>query len=148
MKAALAPFDRTAKEGPYQIQHDLQDKMQDLVGIVRVEAEMQEALTVLEGLNERAAHVSVEGNRQYNGGWHTAMDLPNLLMVSEAITRSAILRKESRGAQFRDDFPNKDPEWGRYNLVTRRGASGEMIVEKREIPPLPAELKQIIEEMK
>ncbi|MBM3794154.1 MAG: fumarate reductase/succinate dehydrogenase flavoprotein subunit [Acidobacteria bacterium] len=148
MKSALAPFDRTAKEGPYQIQHDLQDKMQDLVGIVRLEDEMQQALGVLEGLNQRAAQVSVEGNRQYNGGWHTAMDLPNLLMVSEAITRSAILRKESRGAQFRDDYPYKDPEWGKYNLITKQGANGEMIVEKREIPPLPAELKQIIEEMK
>ena len=148
IKEALAPFDRPAGEGPYQIQHELQDKMQDLVGIVRLEAEMAQALGVLEGLNQRAAKVSVQGNRQYNGGWHTAMDLPNLLLVSEAVTRSAILRKESRGAQFREDYPNKDPEWGKYNLITRRGPDGQMLVEKREIPPLPSELKQIIEEMK
>ena len=148
IKEALAPFDRQDGEGPYQIQYELQDKMQDLVGIVRLENEMQQALTMLEGLNQRAAKVGVVGNRQYNGGWHTAMDLPNLLMVSEAITRSAILRKESRGAQFREDYQSKDAEWGKYNLITRRGSNGEMIVEKRAIPPLPDELKQIIEEMK
>ena len=148
MKDALAPFDREGGEGPYQIQYDLQDKMQELVGIVRLENEMQQALGVLEGLHQRAARVAVTGNRQYNGGWHTAMDLPNLLLVSEAITRSAILRKESRGAQFREDYPGKDAEWSKYNLVTKRGADGEMVVEKRPIAPLPDELKQIVEEMK
>ncbi len=148
IKEALAPFERQTNEGPYQIQSDLQDKMQDLVGIVRLEDEMKQALDVLEGLHQRAGRVSITGNRHYNGGWHTAMDIPNLLMVSEAITRSAIIRKESRGAQFREDYPNKDAEWSRYNLITKRGSNGEMIVEKREIPPLPAELKQIIEEMK
>ena len=148
IKDALAPFDRQTDEGPYQIQSDLQDKMQDLVGIVRLEDEMKQALVMLEGLHKRAERVSITGNRQYNGGWHTAMDIPNLLMVSEAITRSAILRKESRGAQFREDYPNKDAEWSKYNLITKRGSNGEMIVEKREIPALPAELKQIIEEMK
>ncbi len=148
-KEALVPFDRgSAGEGPYQIQHDLQEKMQDLVGIVRVESEMEQALVELEKFNSRAARVGVGGNRQYNGGWHTAMDLPNLLTVSEAITRAAILRKESRGAQFRDDFPNKDSEWGKVNLIVRRGAGGEMMVEKRAIAPLPDELKKTIEEMK
>jgi succinate dehydrogenase / fumarate reductase, flavoprotein subunit len=148
VKDALAPFDRDAAEGPYQIQHELQDKMQELVGIVRLEGEMQQALVMLEGLHERAARVGVTGNRQYNGGWHTALDLPNLLMVSEAIARSAILRKESRGAQFREDYPAKDAEWGKYNLVTKRGPGGEMVVEKRPIPPLPEELQKIVEEMK
>ena len=148
IKDALAPFERQTDEGPYQIQSDLQDKMQDLVGIVRLEDEMKQALVMLEGLHKRAERVSITGNRQYNGGWHTAMDIPNLLMVSEAITRSAILRQESRGAQFREDYPNKDAEWSKYNLITKRGPNGEMIVEKREIPPLPAELNQIVEEMK
>ena len=148
IKEALAPFERQTEEGPYQIQSDLQDKLQDLVGIVRLEDEMKQALVMLEDLHKRAERVSITGNRQYNGGWHTAMDIPNLLMVSEAITRSAILRKESRGAQFREDYPNKDAEWSKYNLITKRGADGEMIVEKREIPALPAELSQIIEEMK
>jgi succinate dehydrogenase / fumarate reductase flavoprotein subunit len=148
-KAALAPFDRGAEgENPYAIQHELQERMQALVGIVRVEAEMVEALDVVQKLRARAAAVGIPGNRHYNAGWHTAMDLDNLFTVSEAITRAAILRKESRGAQFRDDFPDKDPEWGKYNLIVRRGADGETIVEKREIKPLPDELKKVIEEMK
>jgi succinate dehydrogenase / fumarate reductase, flavoprotein subunit len=146
---ALAPFDRGAKgENPYQIQHDLQESMQDLVGIVRTEGEMERALEVIDELQARADRAGIAGNRQYNNGWHTAMDVPNLLMVSEAITRAAILRKESRGAQFREDFPDKDPEWGKYNIVIRRGSDGEMIVEKRAIAPLPGELKTVIEEMK
>ena len=109
---------------------------------------MQEALAMLEQLKAREAKVGVIGNRQYNNGWHTAMDLRNLLMVSEAIARSAILRKESRGAQFREDYPNKDAEWGKYNLITRQGASGEMIVEKRPVMEQTGEMKQIVEEMK
>ena len=147
-KLALDPFDRTNGEGPYQIQYELQEKMQALVGIVRMESEMQEALAMLEQLKAREAKVGVIGNRQYNNGWHTAMDLRNLLMVSEAIARSAILRKESRGAQFREDYPNKDAEWGKYNLITRQGASGEMIVEKRPVMEQTGEMMQIVEEMK
>jgi succinate dehydrogenase / fumarate reductase flavoprotein subunit len=148
-KAALAPFDRGAEgENPYSIQHELQERMQELVGIVRVEAEMVEALAVVQKLRGRATTVGVPGNRHYNSGWHTAMDLDNLFTVSEAITRAAILRKESRGAQFRDDFPEKDPEWGKYNIIVRRGADGETIVEKREIKPMPDELKKVVEEMK
>ncbi|MGD1070988.1 MAG: fumarate reductase/succinate dehydrogenase flavoprotein subunit [Bryobacteraceae bacterium] len=147
--AALAPFTRGAEgENPYRIQYELQDKMQALVGIVRVESEMAEALDVIGRLRARAARAGVAGHRQYNNGWHTALDLGNMLTVSEAITRAALLRKESRGAQFRDDFPNKDPEWGKYNNVIRRGSDGEMIVERRPIPPLPPELKAVIEEMK
>jgi succinate dehydrogenase / fumarate reductase flavoprotein subunit len=148
-KAALAPFDREAAgENPYQLQHELQDKMQALVGIVRTESEMQQALEVIAGLSARAVNVGVAGHRQYNNGWHTAMDLPNMLVVSEAITRAAILRKESRGAQFRDDFPEKSAEWGKVNIIVKREPTGEMSIEERPIPPLPAELKQVIEEMK
>ncbi|MBL8295940.1 MAG: FAD-binding protein, partial [Bryobacterales bacterium] len=148
-KAALAPFDRDAAgENPYQLQHELQDKMQALVGIVRTESEMKEALEVIAGLSARAVNVGVAGHRQYNNGWHTAMDLPNMLVVSEAITRAAILRKESRGAQFRDDFPEKSAEWGKVNIIVKRESTGEMSIEERPIPPLPAELKQVIEEMK
>ncbi len=148
-KEALLPFERGAEgENPYQVQYKLQDSMQDLVGIVRVESEMQEALEVLSDLNVRAAKAGTAGHRQYNNGWHTALDLPNMLTVSEAITRSAILRKESRGAQFRDDYPNKDPEWAKYNNIVKLGAAGEMVVESRPIPAMPAELKQVIEEMK
>jgi succinate dehydrogenase / fumarate reductase flavoprotein subunit len=145
---ALAPFNRDKGENPYQIQHELQDKMQDLVGIVRQEDEMRMALNSIAHLKDLASRVCVPGNRQYNAGWHTAMDLDNLLIVSEAITRAAIERKESRGAQFREDYPEKDAEWGKYNLVVFRGPDGEMKVEKRPAPPLPDELKKIIEEMK
>jgi succinate dehydrogenase / fumarate reductase flavoprotein subunit len=148
-KAALAPFERgPSGENPYQIQYDLQESMQDLVGIVRTEGEMQQALAVIAKLEARAAQAGIAGNRQYNNGWHTAMDLDNMLLVSEAITRAALMRKESRGAQFRDDFPNKDPEWARYNIVIQRGDDGEMRVEKRPIQAMPDELKTIIEEMK
>ena len=147
--AALAPFDRgTAGENPYQIQYDLQEIMQDLVGIVRTESEMQQALGEIAKLRERAARAGIAGNREYNNGWHTAIDLDNLLTVSEAITRAAIVRKESRGAQFREDFPARDAEWGRYNIIVGRGADNQMQVEKRPIAALPAELREVIDEMK
>ena len=147
--AALAVFDRgAAGENPYQIQYDLQETMQDMVGIVRIEAEMQQALEEIGKLRTRAEHQGIAGNREYNNGWHTAIDVGNTLIVSEAISRAALLRKESRGAQFREDFPAKDAEWGKYNIVIKRGGSDEMQVEKRALPPLPAELKAVIDEMK
>jgi succinate dehydrogenase / fumarate reductase flavoprotein subunit len=147
--SALAFFDRgPAGENPYQIQYDLQEAMQDLVGIVRVESEMQQALDAIEQLRVRAERAGIAGNREYNNGWHTAIDVGNMMIVSEAITRAALLRKESRGAQFRDDFPGKDAEWGKYNIVVREGAEGEMQVEKRALTPIPDELKAVIEEMK
>ena len=147
--AALAPFDRgPAGENPYQVQYDLQETMQDLVGIVRVESEMQQALDAIGQLRARAKRAGITGNREYNNGWHTAIDIGNMMVVSEAITRAALLRKESRGAQFREDFPGKDAEWGKYNIVIRQGADGEMQVEKRALTPIPDELKAVIEEMK
>jgi succinate dehydrogenase / fumarate reductase flavoprotein subunit len=146
---ALKAFDRGASgQNPYQIQYDLQEAMQDLVGIVRTESEMQQALIKIAGLQTRAEQVGIAGHRQYNNGWHTAIDLASLLLVSEAITRAALLRKESRGAQFREDFPNKDSEWGKYNIVVKRGPDGEMLVEKRALPPMPEELQAVIQEMK
>src|SRR5204863_9597716 len=135
-------------ENPYLIQHDLQESMQELVGIVRTEGEMQQALEVISQLRARAAKAGIAGHRQYNNGWHTTLDLPNLLVVSEAITRAALLRKESRGAQFREDFPGKDPEWGKYNIAVQRADDGEMRVEKRPLQPMPDPLKSVIEEMK
>ncbi|MBL8217982.1 MAG: fumarate reductase/succinate dehydrogenase flavoprotein subunit [Bryobacterales bacterium] len=148
-KKALAPFERgPAAENPYKIQYDLQESMQSLVGIVRVEGEMRQALDDIAKLNVRAAQAGIDGNRMYNNGWHTAMDLENMLTVSEAITRAAVLRKESRGAQFRDDYPEKDADWGKHNIIVRRGSDGQMEIEKRPVKPLPAELQQIIEEMK
>src|SRR5882757_2477606 len=148
-KTALKPFDVGASgENPYQIQYGLQEAMQDLVGIVRTETEMQQALSKIAELHARAENVGITGHRQYNNGWHTAIDLDNLLLVSEAITRAAILRKESRGAQFREDFPNKDPEWGKYNIIVKRGPDGEMLVEKRALPAMPDQLQGVIQEMK
>jgi succinate dehydrogenase / fumarate reductase flavoprotein subunit len=147
--AALTPFDRgPAGDNPYQIQYDLQESMQNLVGIVRAESEMHQALDTIAQLRARADRAGIAGHRQYNNGWHTAMDLANLLIASEAITRAALLRKESRGAQFREDFPNKDAEWGKYNIIVKRGADGEMQVEKHPLQPIPDELKVVIEEMK
>jgi len=146
-RAALAPFERGASgEGPYRVQHDLQEMMQDLVGIVRREEEMLRALEGLEGLKARAARVGVTGNREYNPGWHTALDLSNLLTVSEAVARCALERRESRGGHFRDDHPEKDPAYATFNLVLRKGPEGEMRMTREPIPPLPPELQQIIEE--
>jgi succinate dehydrogenase flavoprotein subunit len=147
-REAVAPFERDPKENPFAIQHELQDTMQDLVGIVRVEAEMKEALERLEKFRERASKAGVDGNREYNPGWHTALDLDNLLTISEAITRAAIERKESRGAQFRDDFPSKDPEYGKFNILVKKGGDGSMQIERLDNPPMRDDLKQIIEENK
>ena len=146
---AVAPFDRagTSKEQPYQLQHELQEMMQREVGIVRNERDMQKALGGLERLKLRAAQVAADGNREYNPGWHTALDLKNLLTVSEAVTRSAIERKESRGGHFREDFPNKDPEAGKFNIVLRKGRDGAMQVIREEVPEMPVELKAVIKEM-
>jgi succinate dehydrogenase / fumarate reductase flavoprotein subunit len=146
---ALEPFEREGSpEGPYQVQGDLQNMMQDLVGIVRKEDEMVKAVEGIKGLWTRAGKVAVASNREYNPGWHTALDLKHLLTVSEAIALSAIDRKESRGGHFREDFPKKDPEAQKYNTVVWKGADGTMQLRREPIPELTAELKQVIEEMK
>jgi succinate dehydrogenase / fumarate reductase flavoprotein subunit len=144
---ALEPFGREG-ENPYQVQHDLQELMQDLVGIVRREEDMTCALDGLDDLKRRASRVAIAGNREYNGGWHTALDLHNLLTVSEMITRAALERKESRGAQFREDYPSKNDEAGRCTIVVRREASGEMVVTRQRLKEMPGELQQVIAEMK
>ena len=150
IQEALAPFDRTSNgaKGPYQIQHELQDVMQDKVGIVRNEADMRGALEHIERLMGEASHVAVAGHREYNPGWHTALDLRCMLIVSGAVTRAALERKESRGAQFREDFPEKDAEYARFNIVVRKGRDGAMELSRRPIPALPPELAAVIEEMK
>src|SRR5262249_27386005 len=123
VREALAPFERASSSGggPYQVQQELQTMMQDLVGIVRTGGEMERALEGLGGLNERARRVGVSGNREYNPGWHTALDLGNLLTIAEAVTRAAIERRESRGGHFREDCPEKDPACARFNIVVRKG---------------------------
>jgi len=150
IEEALRPFDQAPAggENPYAIQNDLQQMMQNLVGIVRTEREMCEALDGLAGLRARASRAAVNGHREYNPGWHTALDLRHLLTVSEAITRSALERKESRGGHFREDFPEKDPGYATFNIVSRKGPDGSMEVTRVPIPAMPAELKQVIEEQK
>jgi succinate dehydrogenase / fumarate reductase flavoprotein subunit len=146
---AMAPFERGASgENPYKIQDELQETMQALVGIVRQEDEMREALSRLQLYKERSAHVGVSGHREYNGGWHTALDVPNLLTVSEAITLSALERKESRGGHFREDYPDKADEFGKVTIVVKQGPGGSIEVSRIPIPEMPPELKNIIEEQK
>jgi succinate dehydrogenase / fumarate reductase flavoprotein subunit len=148
-RAALAPFDRASTtDGPFQVQEALQGAMQAGVGIVRLQGEMEEALATVLSLKEKAKQVAVRGNREYNPGWHTALDLPSLLTVSEAIARSAIERKESRGGHFRDDYPDKDPAYGAFNFVITKGAGGEMNLKREPIAEMRADLKQIVEENK
>ncbi len=147
VKWALEPFEREAGENPFEIQKDLQEMMQDLVGIVRVEEEMQEALVGVRSLRKRSENVKATGNIDFNPSWHTALDLHNLLNVSEAITLAAIERKESRGGQFRDDYPSKVEEFGKVNFIVKKGTDGAMEIRSETIPEMPDELKQIIEEM-
>jgi succinate dehydrogenase / fumarate reductase flavoprotein subunit len=148
-REALEPFDRAGTaEGPYQVQNDLQGMMQDLVGIVRRQEEMVRALDGLSKLKERSQNVAVQGHREYNSGWHTAIDLKHLLTVSEAITLAAIERKESRGGHFRDDFPNKDAAESKVHIVLSKAPDGSMQARRERIPAMPEQLQQIVEEMK
>ena len=147
-RASLEPFDRgTQGENPYKLQEDLQNTMQSLVGIVRTESEMREALQALDGYQVRAGQVGVTGHREYHAGWHTALDLRNLLTVSEAIARSALERRESRGGHFREDYPDKVAEFGTITVMVKR-AGDAMQVSRVPIVPIPDELKQVIEEQK
>ena len=146
-RRALEPFDREAGENAFNIQHDLQDMMQRNVGIVRNESEMEEAVAELQKLKARASKVSVTGNIDFNPGWHTALDLKNLLTISEAIALAALERKESRGGHFREDYPDKDPEFAKFNLSLKQDADGQMQISRIPIPEMPEELRKVIEEM-
>ncbi|MGH9540566.1 MAG: fumarate reductase/succinate dehydrogenase flavoprotein subunit [Terriglobales bacterium] len=145
---ALAPFARSGGEGPFQVQQALQELMQSDAGIVRTESELQNARQAIAALRRRAANVAVNGNRAYNPGWHTALDLHNLLIVAEAVATAAEARKESRGAHFRDDYPSKDDSQGLYNSIIAQGSDGKMQFRREPRREIPAELRQIIEEMK
>ena len=144
-RAALAPFEREGGENPYAVQQDLQQTMHDLVGIIRTAAEMEQALERIEALKARVAALSVEGHRQYNPGWHLALDLPHMLRVSECIARAALERQESRGGHTRDDFPATDAEWARTNLVCALAADGSVAVTRQPLPQMPPELAEIFE---
>ena len=142
---ALAPFSDEGGENPYTIQQDLQDVMQRLVGIIRTEDELWESLKQIEELKERAKHLTVEGNRQYNPGWHLALDLTNMLRVSECIAKAALMRHESRGGHTRDDFPGPDPVWGTKNLVLTE-TDGKIELNEQPLPVMPGELQSMFEE--
>ncbi|WP_206340069.1 fumarate reductase/succinate dehydrogenase flavoprotein subunit [Blastococcus litoris] len=146
-RAALAPFDREGGENPYTVQHDLQQTMHDLVGIIRTAPEMEQALERIAALRERVANLSVEGHRQYNPGWHLALDLPHMLVVSECIARAALERQESRGGHTRDDFPATDAEWARTNLICSRAPDGSVALTRQPLPQMPSELAGIFEEV-
>jgi succinate dehydrogenase / fumarate reductase, flavoprotein subunit len=144
--AALAPFEEEGGENPYTIQKDLQATMQKLVGIIRRREELEESLAQLTELRKRARHLTVEGHRQYNPGWHLALDLANMLLVSECIARAALEREESRGGHTRDDFPATSEEWGTKNLVLTTNADYEISVRQQPLPVMPGELQELFEE--
>jgi succinate dehydrogenase / fumarate reductase flavoprotein subunit len=143
----LAPFESKGKENPYSVHADLQECMQNLVGIIRTESELQKALDVIGQLKVRARNLKVEGNRQYNPGWHLALDLHSLLSFAEAATVAAIERKESRGGHTRDDYPNTDPKFAKTNIVIRR-KNGDLTASQEPLPEMPDELKLLLEEKK
>jgi succinate dehydrogenase / fumarate reductase flavoprotein subunit len=140
---SLAPLERPHGENPYALYQELQQLMQRNVGIVRSQTDLDDALVMLADLRRRAASVRCGGNIQFNPGWHLALDLANMLDVSEAVVRAALVRQESRGAHTREDFPDADPQWGQVNLVVRQPAAG-IEVHKQPLPDLPAELAQLI----
>jgi succinate dehydrogenase / fumarate reductase, flavoprotein subunit len=143
----LAPFESKGNENPYSVHADLQDCMQNLVGIIRTDSELKRALDVIGQLKERTRNLKVEGNRQYNTGWHLALDLHSLLSFAEAATIAAIERKESRGGHTRDDYPSTDPEFAKTNIVIRR-KNGDLTASQEPLAEMPDELKLLLEEKK
>jgi succinate dehydrogenase / fumarate reductase flavoprotein subunit len=143
----LAPFETKGSENPYAIHAELQDCMQNLVGIIRVESELKKALDIIAQLKQRTRNAKVEGHRQYNPGWHLALDLHSLLSFAEAAGVAAIERKESRGGHTRDDYPNTDAKLGKVNIVLRK-RNGQLAVSQEPLPEMPVELKKLIEEQK
>ena len=148
-REAMAPLERqdqTDGAGPYGVQFELQDMMQEKVGIIREEGTLSEAVEEIAALARRADLIGVIGDRKFNPGWHTALDLRHLLSNSEACARAALERKESRGAHSRVDFPDKDKEWGGFTVVLKRGSGGGMEVRRDPLPPVREDLQKIIEE--
>ncbi|MBI1870143.1 MAG: fumarate reductase/succinate dehydrogenase flavoprotein subunit [Chlamydiae bacterium] len=141
---SLKPFENSGSENPYTIHQELQEIMQSLVGIIRIESELKTALEKISQLKARAKKVHVEGHRQYNPGWHSALDLSSLLLVSEAVTKSALERKESRGGHARDDYPKMDPNFGKVNVTVRK-KGGEIVTALEPITPIPDELKKLLD---
>jgi succinate dehydrogenase / fumarate reductase flavoprotein subunit len=147
VRESLEPFERSGGENPYAIQADLQETMQALVGLIRNEAELREALKRIEALKERARKVRVEGGRVYNAGWHTALDLRSLLTIAECSAVAALERKESRGGHTREDHPYTDDTWGKVNVVLRL-RDGRVQVSREPLPEMPPELRALFQERK
>jgi len=146
-RGILGPFERSSGESPFEVHSDLQAAMQSLVGIYRLEEDLQRALGEIEKLRARAARVRVEGSRMFNPGWHLARDLECMLTVTEAVTRSALARRESRGAHSRLDYPNLDDAWGKKNnVIVQKG--GAMSLFDAPVPEMPEDLKQIMAQEK
>jgi succinate dehydrogenase / fumarate reductase flavoprotein subunit len=147
VRESLEPFDRAGGENPYAIQADLQETMQNLVGLIRTESELKESIKKIETLKTRASKVRVEGGRVYNAGWHTALDLRSLLTVAECSAMAALERTESRGGHTREDHPYTDDTWGKVNVVLRL-RDGRIQVSREPLPEMPAELKALFQERK
>ncbi len=147
--AALAPFDTEQGENPYTLHQELQQTMNDLVGIIRKESEVREALERVAALKARASKVSVEGHRQFNPGWHLALDLKNMIAVSECVAKAALMRQESRGGHTRDDFPEMSAEWRRKNLICQADYDefglGEVTVTEQPSPAIRPDLLDLFE---
>jgi succinate dehydrogenase / fumarate reductase flavoprotein subunit len=144
-REALKPFGESEGENPYTLHEELRSVMQQLVGIVRTAEDLESALGKLDGLRQRIRTIKVGGNIQFNPGWHLALDLTNMLDISEAVTRAALQRTESRGAHTREDFPGSDPEWGSVNNIVRQSAAG-IEVSRKPLPEMPEELQQLIKD--
>tara|TARA_Y100001972_G_scaffold128938_1_gene192847 strand:+ start:578 stop:2401 length:1824 start_codon:yes stop_codon:yes gene_type:complete len=139
-------FDQGKAENPFQIQSDLQEKMQDLVGIVRSEKGLNEALSVIEELKVRSENVGCNGNREFNPGWHTAIELKHMLTIAEAITRAAVVRKESRGGHYRSDYTEKSEKYGEVNSMVWKDIDGRMKMDQLTKAPIRKDLQEIINE--
>jgi succinate dehydrogenase / fumarate reductase flavoprotein subunit len=147
VREALAPFDRAEGVNPFLLHEELKDAMQTFVGIIRTEVDLKKGLEHVERLKSAAARVKVDGNRHYNAAWHQAIDMRNMLLVSEAMARAALTRKESRGAHAREDFPAMDTgHFSKVNVVARRAATGAMQIEEVALPDLPGDIKKVLEE--
>lgn len=146
-REALKPFEQQGGENPYAIHRELQQMMQSLVGIYRHRDDLQQALAGIAQLRQRWMRASVDGSRMFNPGWHLALDLKSMLTISEAVTRSALAREESRGAHSRIDFPNPSPAWGAKNNIVYRGAKA-MALRQDALPEMPDELKRVLAEEK
>jgi succinate dehydrogenase / fumarate reductase flavoprotein subunit len=145
LATALAPLERTGGENPYDLWHDLQQVMQDLVGIIRRKGELEDSIKQLADLRGRIAGVSATGGRKFNPGWHLALDLRNMLVVSECTAKAALEREESRGGHTREDFPDMSPKWRQVNLVCSLAPSGEVSLRHQPVPAMRTDLLGLFE---